>query len=154
MWEFKDQLACLPTYQLTYFLFCQFRDWPHNGGSRPLCGTGHTTEVPDPCGGNQVKFGRDGTIRLIRFPPSSPPRVIMNDRSPLIADFPPNELSNLVPRSYRVTVTEIYNHLVVKGLGKRLQTYIQLNPTPDNMLRLRKITRDQIDIYTQLRVNI
>ena len=78
----------------------------------------------------------------------------MNDRSPLIADFPPNELSNLVPRSYRVTVTEIYNHLVVKDLGKRLQTYIHSNPTPDNMLRLRKITRDQIDIYTQLRVNI
>ena len=83
-----------------------------------------------------------------------PPRVIMNDRSPLIADFPPNELSNLVPRSYRVTVTEIYNRLVVKGLGKRLQTHIHSNPTPDNMLRLRKITRDQIDIYTQLRVNI
>ena len=54
----------------------------------------------------------------------------MNDRSPLIADFPPNELSNLVPRSYPVTVTEIYNHLVVKGLGKRLQTYIQSNPNP------------------------
>ena len=133
-------LAYSPTSLLTFFF--------------AYLGTGHTTEVPDPCGGNQVKFGRDGTIRLIRFPPSSPPRVIMNDRSPLIADFPPNELSNLVPRSYRVTVTEIYNHLVVKGLGKRLQTYIQSNRTPDNMLRLRKITRDQIDIYTQLRVNI
>ena len=127
-------LAYSPTSLLTFYL-----------------GTGHTTEVPDPCGGNQVKFGRDGTIRLIRFPPSSPPRVIMNDRSPLIADFPPNELSNLVPRSYRVTVTEIYNHLVVKGLGKRLQTYIQSNPTPDNMLRLRKNERPDRYIHTTSR---
>ena len=75
----------------------------------------------------------------------------MNDRSPLIADFPPNELSNLVPRSYRVTVTEIYNHLVVKGLGKRLQTYIQSNPTPDNMLRLRKNERPDRYIHTTSR---
>ena len=31
---------------------------------------------------------------------------------------------NLVPRSYRVTVTEMYNRLVVEGLGTRVPCHV------------------------------